>query len=200
MPLSDDSARGAGWRPSRKLLVLVPVLIAAQALILLAMGRSPICPCGTVKLWHGLRDGENSQHIFDLYSFTHVIHGFLLYFCLWLAARNSPIALRLVLAVLIEGLWEVLENSDFIISRYRTATISRTYFGDSIINSVFDTVSMLVGFVLASRLPVWSIVLIAAIFEVGLAYFIHDNLTLNTVMLVHPFDAIKVWQSTAPLN
>jgi general stress protein CsbA len=196
----DDSARAAGHNPARKFLLIALALIAVQALILLAMGRVPICTCGYVKLWHGAVDSENSQHIFDLYSFTHVIHGFLLYFLLSLVGRRTPVALRLMLAVLIEGSWELIENSEFVISRYRGVTISQTYFGDSVINSVFDTVSMTAGFVLASRLAVWSIVLLAAIFEAGLAYFIRDNLALNIIMLIHPFEGIKAWQSAVPLH
>jgi hypothetical protein len=186
--------------PTWAALLAVPLILALQVAILLAMGRSLICPCGTVELWHGLRDAGNSQHIFDLFSFTHIIHGFLLYLILWLVWRRAPVALRLALAVAIEGAWEILENSDFIISRYRSLNASRTYPGDSVVNSVSDTLTMAFGFVLAARLPVWSIVALAVVFEGALAYVMHDNLTLNIIMLIHPFEAISAWQTAAPLR
>jgi hypothetical protein len=182
--------------PPRALYLAVPAIIVLQALVLYAVGRVPICACGTVKLWHGaVQSSENSQHIFDWYTVTHVVHGFGFYFLTWLAFRDAPFALRLAVAVLIEGAWEVIENTDFVINRYRTGTIALDYFGDSIINSVADTVSMIAGFVLAARLPVRNTIAAAITLELTLAYLIRDNLTLNIIMLVHPLDVIKAWQS-----
>ena len=187
--------------PPWTLVLAVPAILALQALALWAMGRTPICSCGSVRLWHGaVHSSENSQHLLDWYSFTHVIHGFVFYFLLWLLLPRAPVALRLVLAVAVEGAWEVLENSNWIIDRYRAGTISFDYYGDSIVNSIMDNVAMILGFALAFLLPTWSVVALAVVTEIALAVLIHDNFTLNILMVLHPIDAIKAWQETAPLR
>jgi len=174
----------------------VLALLAAQAAILLALGRVPICTCGTVKLWVGaVQSAENSQHIFDWYSLTHVLHGMAAYLLLWWLLPRATIRFRLVVAVAIEGAWEVLENTPFIIERYRAGTISLGYYGDSVVNSLADSVSMMAGFVLTHRLPIWLVIGLAVLIEAGLLYSIRDNLMLNILMLVHPFDAVRQWQA-----
>ncbi|EAB6718202.1 DUF2585 domain-containing protein [Escherichia coli] len=170
-------------------------LVALQALILRFMGRIWICKCGYVEFWHGAVDSGNSQHIADWYTFSHIIHGFLFYGLTWLIMRRASFWSKLSVSIIIEAAWEILENSPIIINRYREATISLDYFGDSIINSVSDTVFMIIGFVLAARLPVWVTVALAIIFEIMCAYIIRDNLTLNVLMLVYPLDGVKAWQA-----
>jgi hypothetical protein len=177
-------------------LVACFAVLVAQIVTEYLMGRTPICTCGYVKLWEGtVNSSGNSQHIADWYSPSHIIHGFLFFGLTHLIMRGKPQSMRLFLAMLIESGWEILENSPLIINRYRAATISLDYYGDSILNSAMDAVFMILGFLFASRAPVMLTVAIAIFFEIFTGWMIRDNLTLNVLMLVWPVEAVKTWQS-----
>jgi hypothetical protein len=178
------------------------LLFLAFGAILWGMGRPPICACGEVKLLHlVVQSSENSQHLADWYTPSHIIHGFIFYWFGHLLRKKWPhifhLGVAVSLAILVEGAWEVLENSPIIIDRYREVTVSWGYAGDSIVNSLADIVWMLLGFLIASRLP-WKVTLaIALLFEVFVGWMIRDNLALNILMLTAPLESVKEWQAGA---
>lgn len=182
----------------RNRLIILSFLsvILIVALIEWKMGRSPLGPDGKFGLWDGNIFGkENSQRLADVYSFTHVIHGLAFYALLWLAARRLPVRYRFMAALILEGGWEILENSSFIINRYREATISQGYYGDSILNSVSDIIMMSIGFFFAYRLRPWMSVFFVLGIELFLLFWVRDNLSVNLIMLIYPVDALKNWQA-----
>ncbi|HRW15361.1 DUF2585 domain-containing protein [Amaricoccus sp.] len=175
---------------------LISGLVLAGALVLLAMGRSPICPCGTIRLWNGVVMGpENSQQLSDWYTPSHVIHGFLFYWALAFLLPGMAFRWRLLIATLVEVAWEIVENTDMVIDRYRAVTVSLDYYGDSVLNSTSDVLFMMLGFWLASRLPVWLSVAIAIGFELATTILIRDGLALNVLMLLWPSETIRLWQA-----
>jgi len=173
---------------------VVAAIILVMGAVELGFGRHAICTCGYVDLFHPALDSGNSQHLFDWYTPSHIIHGFLFYFFGWLLFRRASPGLRLTLAVAIEAAWEMLENSPIIIDRYREATTALGYTGDTVINSMSDVAAMAFGFAVARRIPWWATVAIAIGFELLTLAIIRDNLTLNVLMLVHPVEAVKQWQ------
>jgi len=163
--------------------------------VLWAQGRFWWCPAGDLSMWSfDVWSQHNSQHIIDPYSFTHILHGILEFWLLGLIFRRMPVAWRFFLAILIEGSWEAIENTNYVINRYREATVSLNYFGDSIINSLSDIVGCAIGFVIASKLRFWRSLALFLTTEAVLIVWIRDSLLLNIVMLIYPIEAIKQWQ------
>lgn len=183
-------------RRTRLFLLLSLAIVVAQALILYWLGRTPICTCGYVKLWEPNAFGSgNSQHLSDWYTPSHIVHGFIFYWFAWAIFRRTSVAWRFAFAVFLEAAWEVVENTSWIIEYYRGNTVSLNYYGDSIINSVMDVVWMALGFLVAWRAPVLVTVFLTLAMEALAAYVIRDNLSLNVLMFIYPFEFIKAWQS-----
>ncbi|WP_338551101.1 DUF2585 family protein [Roseovarius phycicola] len=175
--------------------VIVAVISLATLVTLILMGRNLTCPCGWVDLWGSVNTSEGSQQVFDWYWPSHLLHGFIFYAILWAVARRVEIGWRLVIATLVECAWEIVENTNAVIERYREVTISLDYYGDSVLNSASDIAAMLFGFWLARRLPVWASLAIVVGFELLTLWIIRDNLTLNVIMLLYPVEAIADWQA-----
>jgi hypothetical protein len=180
----------------RRTAIAAFLIVAAAAAILLAMGRNPICTCGTIDLWVGARDSpKTSQMLADWYSLSHIVHGLLFFAGLWLVARRWSIGSRFLAALLIESAWEVIENTPLVIDRYRETTAALGYSGDSVINSISDITMMCVGFLAARKLPVWASLLLLVVLEIVPLFVIRDNLALNILNLIAPNAAIADWQA-----
>jgi hypothetical protein len=194
--LASASAQTDAVKRTRLFLLLALGIVVAQALILYWLGRHPICTCGFVKLWEGNAFGPgNSQHLSDWYTPSHIIHGFLFYLFAWVVFRKASVAWRFAVAVFLEAAWEVVENTPWVIEYYRNNTVSLGYVGDSIINSVMDVAWMALGFLIAWRAPVLITIVLALAMEGIAGYVIRDNLVLNILMFIYPFESIKAWQT-----
>lgn len=174
-------------------IVLLGIAGAVQYYI---FDRTLFGPSNTFGWWSGdINSSENSQRLLDAYSFSHVIHGLLFYLLLWIFAKRLDVKKRFYFALILEVIWELFENSSFIINRYREGTIAQGYFGDSVLNSLSDCLMMIIGFILARISKIWKSFVLFLLMELGCLYWIRDNLTLNIIMLVHPIQEIKDWQS-----
>jgi len=198
--ISEPCKCGAAFLKRQRFVILsCLVVFSAVAAIERFSGRSLLGPDGHFGWWDSdIWSSENSQRVADAYSFSHIIHGMLFYGFLWLVARRLPVKYRFLIALLIEGGWELLENSPLIINRYREATIALGYVGDSVLNSVCDIGMMALGFLAARFTRVWAIVATIIVLELGCLWWVRDNLTLNVLMLVHPVQSVKAWQSEGP--
>jgi len=182
---------------SMRWVILVGIgILGLQAGALYFFGHLAICGCGYVKFWEGVvLSSGNSQHLTDWYTFSHIIHGFLFYLLARALFPRSSVWVRLLFALGIEAGWEVFENTPWLIDHYRQQALAQGYIGDSIINSVMDTLAAVLGFIIARKAPIYLTVAIGLALEIYVGYMIHDNLTFNTINLIHQFDFIKAWQA-----
>ena len=189
-------------RPTLKTAICIAIaLLCIQGAVLFAFGQPPICTCGYVKLWEGsVLSSGNSQHLSDWYTFSHIIHGFIFYALLAWLMPTMPVYRRILIALGIEIAWEITENTPMVINHYREQALAAGYSGDSIINSISDSLSMAFGFLLAWRMPWWTTLCLAIALELFVGYMIRDNLTLNVINLLHPFPAISAWQAAGGLK
>lgn len=177
------------------LIIGITAVLLSMGLLLWAEGRMFFCACGQFKVWVGdTCSSSNSQQLFDPYSFTHILHGFLLFWLLSLLPRKLAPGWRLILALALEAAWEVFENTKFVIDHYRTETAALGYEGDTIVNSFGDLACALAGFLVARKLGLRRSLLMFLVMEVVLLVWIKDSLLLQLVMLLRPLDAIKLWQ------
>lgn len=182
--------------PERRFACAVIALLLLQIGVLAAFGQPALCACGTLRLWvSNVLSPEMSQQLFDWYTFSHIIHGFIFYAVLWKLFPRMSITTRLLLAMGVEIAWEIAENTPWVINAYRKQALAQGYVGDSILNSVFDTFSMMTGFVLARRLPITLTIGLAIVFEIFVGIMIRDNLTLNVLNFIYPFEFIHTWQA-----
>jgi len=173
------------------------LVIAVLAGVLWMLGRTLWCGCGQPVPWSWqVESRHNSQHLIDPYTFTHLLHGVVFFAVLSPLAGRVSGPTRWLIATVIEAAWEVLENTPLIIERYRAATISLDYYGDSIANSVFDVIACLVGYAITSRLRWYSSAALFVLVEAVLLVTIRDSLLLNVIMLVAPSETILQWQSS----
>lgn len=170
-------------------------IIILLVVILFLVGRTPFYQNGPITFWSGdIYSDQNSQQLFDPYAFTHIIHGIGFYVLLWFFRKKIPLEQRFILALILESSWEIIENTSFIIERYREATLSLDYYGDSILNSFGDILAFIFGFYLTAKKPLWLTITAVVLIELILLITIRDNLTLNILTLLFPLPSIQAWQ------
>lgn len=184
-------------KPDLRAQVAAGVLVVlAMVFTLRGMGRVWWCKVGDLSPWAGdIWSAHNSQHFLDPYTFTHVLHGVAFFGILWLVARKLSVPWRFVIALGLEAAWEIAENTEAVIQKYRESTISLDYYGDSVLNSVADVASCGLGFAIAASVPWWASVAFFAGTELFLAWWIRDSLLMNVLMLTYPLESVRQWQS-----
>ena len=193
--LTEEQQKVVAATASRRLRWSTVAVSMAMAIMLHLMGQPLWCKCGGLSPWSwDIWSSHNSQHLVDPYFFTHVLHGVVLCGLLYWLPRRVSESSRFLTAVILEAGWEILENCPMIIERYRAATISKDYFGDSIINSGGDLIACIIGYLLARQLGFRRSMVFFLLTELILLLTIRDSLLLNVLMLVWPIEAIKRWQ------
>jgi hypothetical protein len=188
--MTTESNRAGVWQ-----IVAIGLVLLLVVVLLRGEGRMFLCDCGHFAVWTSdACSSQTSQQLFDPYSFTHVLHGFLFFWLMALLFRRLSSSWQVLLAVLLEGAWEVFENTPFVIDKYRTETAALGYQGDTIVNSLGDLTCALIGFLLARKLGVRCSLIFFLLVEVVLTLWIHDSLLLQILMLIRPVQAIKLWQ------
>lgn len=178
-----------------KPVLVIVLLVPLTALALWAEGRLLACACGVFRVWVGdTCSSQNSQQLFDPYSLTHILHGFLLFWLVSLVFKNLSPAWQLSLAAILEGVWEVIENTSYVINRYREQTAALGYTGDTVVNSLGDLLCAIAGVFIARKLGWFRAVIVFLLLELVLLIWIRDSLLLQILMLIYPVNALKVWQ------
>ena len=194
--MSSDIAWHTRHRETLLLIAGLLLLLAVTAVLLRLEGRLWICACGTIKFWVGNTcSSDNSQHLLDPFAFTHVLHGIAFCWILVLLGRRLRSTWQVLLAIALESAWEVFENTNFVIERYRTATAALGYTGDTVVNSLGDILCCLAGFLIAKHLGFRRSLVVFLLVELMLILWIKDSLLLQILMLTSPIEAIKNWQT-----
>lgn len=173
------------------------LVTAVMTFVLWTQGRIWWCKSGdwAIYIHQAWNSSHTSQHLFDPYTFTHVLHGVLFFWLTGLLFAKLSMGWRFFIGIVAEAAWEVFENSSYIIEKYRENTASLDYFGDSIMNSVGDVIACAFGFWVATKLGMWKSLLFFIFVELVLLLWIRDGLLLNILMLIYPLDWIKSWQT-----
>jgi Protein of unknown function (DUF2585) len=171
-------------------------LFSAFGVILLMQGRLAWCKHG-FGVWADAWTHCTSQQLVDPYTLSHFLHGVIFFWLLRPLRATLSLHWRLIVALSLEIGWELFENSAWVIERYRQATASLDYVGDSIVNSMGDVVLTMAGFMVAARFS-WKVSIgLFIMLELAALWMARDNLTLNLLMLLWPIEAIKEWQLRA---
>ncbi len=170
------------------------VILGLTALQLHHQGRLWSCSCRGFLWTSDAWGSRTSQTFLDPYSFTHILHGLMFCGLLALLIRGMEAKWRLLMAIAIESAWELIENTNTVIERYRQTTAALGYHGDTVVNSLGDIMCCGIGFLIARKLGWRRSIVVFVATELLLLIWIRDSLLLDIIMLIHPVSGIKAWQ------